>query len=257
MTQSLYTNTTPSIAELANANVAEAEAEADADAAEEAVSGPLNFYELVLRDDRRLDRWIVDPELYDRGIRKFLGVSVAGTAVYGTMVGLVAQVTSVDAGTRAWLGTLPMLTFPLALTLAFLGALMVCLPSFYFYTQLSSLDASFRIVTGQALRAQARTAALLLGVLPIYVAIALGAAVGVLDGGPAILGMGICLPFIVGIAGLTSLARSFHRLSQELPVAHVRRPHFLSRLVLAWGAVYSVVAPVALYRLLEAFGRAF
>jgi hypothetical protein len=220
-------------------------------------SEPLTFYELVLRDDPRLDHWIVDPELHATSVRKLLGVSVAGMAVYGAMVGMVAQFSKLDAVTASFIGPLPILTFPIALTLAFLGALAVCLPSFYFYTQLSSLDASFRIVTGQALRVQARTATLLLGALPFYVAIALGAVVGLFDGGAPILGVGVMLPFIVGLAGLTSLARSFSRLSQSLPVAHVRRPLFLPRLVFAWGAVYSLVAPVALYRLVEALGAAF
>jgi hypothetical protein len=211
-----------------------------------------DFYELVLRDNAGLDRFIVEPELQESGVRQLLGVSVAGTLLYGAMVGLVAQL----SGEIGWLGRWPVLTLPLALTGAFLGALAICLPSFYFYTQLSGVDASLRIVTGQALRAQARTSVLLLGVLPIYVALALASVVGLIEGGSALVSWGLALPFLVGLWGLRSLWSSFRRLSTTLPVAHVRRPCFLPRMVLAWGLVYSVVAPVALSRLIEALAIA-
>ncbi|HTV17675.1 MAG TPA: hypothetical protein VMG12_03365, partial [Polyangiaceae bacterium] len=114
------------------------------------VDGPSDFYELVLRDNAGLDRFIVEPELQESGVRHLLGVSVAGTLLYGAMVGLVAQVSGPSA--MEWLGRWPVLTLPLAFTGAFLGALAICLPSFYFYTQLSGVDASLRVVTGQALR---------------------------------------------------------------------------------------------------------
>jgi len=97
---------------------------------------------------------------------------------------------------------------------------------------------------------------LLLGVLPIYVAIALASVVGLIDGGPELVSWGLALPFLVGLWGLRSLWSSFRRLSQTLPVAHRRRPWFLPRMVLAWGVVYSLVAPLALYRLIEALAAA-
>jgi hypothetical protein len=65
------------------------------------------------------------------------------------------------------------------------------------------------------------------------------------------------LPFVVGLAGLTSLYKSFERLGRVLPVAHVRRPCFLSRMVMAWGMVYAVVCPVALYRIGEGLAALF
>jgi hypothetical protein len=217
--------------------------------------GPSDFYELVLRDGAGLDRYVVDPELQEAGVRQLLGVGVAGTLLYGAMVGLVAQMSAPIASMG--LGRFPVITLPLALTGAFLGALAICLPSFYFYTQLSGVDASLRIVTGQALRAQARTSVLLLGVLPIYVAIALASVVGAIEGGAELVSGGIALPFVVGLWGLRSLWSSFRRLSASLPVAHQRRPWFLPRMVLAWGMVYSVVAPLALYRLIEALAIVF
>jgi hypothetical protein len=85
----------------------------------------------------------------------------------------------------------------------------------------------------------------------------LASVVGLIDRGPAFVSWGIALPFVVGLGGLRSLWSSFRRLSATLPVAHQRRPWFLPRMVLAWGMVYSVVAPVALYRLIEALAVVF
>ena len=81
-------------------------------------------------------------------------MSVTGTVLYGAVVGLAAQFLTIQGPMAAWLGSLPLVTVPLALSGAFLLALVVRLPSFYFYTQLSGLDASFRLITTQALRVQ-------------------------------------------------------------------------------------------------------
>jgi hypothetical protein len=218
---------------------------------------PRHFYDLLIRDDPRLDEVIVAGERRIEPIQKLLMLSVGGTTLYGFAVGLAAQFLQLPGPIGEWLGQVPLLTLPLALTAAFLLALAVCLPSFYFYTQLSGLDASFRLITMQALRIQARTSILLLGVLPVYTAIVLGAVVGVIEGGEHLILLGVVLPFVVGLAGLTSLHKSFERLGQVLPVSHVRRPCFLSRMVMAWGMVYAVVCPVAVYRLGEGLAAMF
>ena len=150
-----------------------------------------------------------------------------------------------------------MISLPLSFVGAFMTALLVCLPSFYFFTQLSGLDASFRLVTAQAVRVMARTSVLMLGVLPFYAALSLTRVVGGLFSPYTVLHMGFYLPFLVGLFGIASLYRSFRSLLKVLPITHERRGRFLLRMVLAWGAVYSAVAPVALYRFVEALGRAF
>jgi hypothetical protein len=218
---------------------------------------PLHFHDLLIRDDPRLDEAIVAGERHIEPLQKLLMLSVGGTTLYGCAVGLAAQFLQLPGPMGEWLGRVPLLTLPLALTAAFLLALAVCLPSFYFYTQLSGLDASFRLITMQALRIQARTSILLLGVLPVYAAIVLGSVVGVIEGGEGLILLGVLLPFVVGLAGLTSLYKSFERLGRVLPVAHVRRPCFLSRMVMAWGMVYAVVCPVALYRIGEGLAALF
>ena len=213
------------------------------------------LFDLLIRDDPQLDTIVVEDESESgqlqqvQTIQRLLAVSVTGTVLYGAVVGLAAQFLTVQGPMATWLGSLPLLTVPVALSSAFLMALVVCLPSFYFYTQLSGLDVSFRLITAQALRVQARTAVLLLGALPVYAAFVLATIVFESKGGADSVIYGLLIPFIVGLAGLGSLYRSFERLSETLPVAHARRPWFLSRMVIAWGAVYTAVCPVALYRI--------
>ena len=70
-----------------------------------------------------------------------------------------------------------------------------------------------------------------------------------------LLSVGLATPFIVGLYGMRALYKGFCELATVLPITHRRRGDFLRRMVLCWGAVYTAVAPVALYRLAEAFGR--
>ncbi len=150
----------------------------------------------------------------------------------------------------------PLVWMPFALMLAFVGSLGICLPSFYFYTQLAGVDASFRLVVAHALRANATTSLMLLGALPFYAAYALGALTGVIGAdAESVAGLGLVMPFLVGLSGLRALYVGFCDLAEVLPQTHKRRGNFLRRMVLCWGALYTVVAPVALYRIAEAFGR--
>jgi hypothetical protein len=212
------------------------------------------MFDLVLRDEARLHRLLRDEAVLPELIQKMLTLSVLGLTIHGVVLGMAAQLFE----PQPWLGFYqsghPVLWMPLAFVGAFLGALCICLPSFYFYTQLSGLDASFRLVTAQALRAQATTSLLLLGVLPFYAAWLLGTVVGLFGDARLALFAGMCLPFAVGLFGIRAVYRGFRALAEHLPVTHQRRGAFLQRLVLCWGGVYSCVAPVALYRLAEALG---
>jgi hypothetical protein len=188
-------------------------------------------------------------------IQRLLALSVLGLSIHGLVVGLSAQLLRGQALGDFYARGTPAGWMPLSFTFAFLGALCVCLPSFYFYTQLSGLDATFRLVTAQALRAQATTAVLLLGVLPFYAAWVLAHVVlGVGDAGQALF-FGMALPFVVGLAGVRAVYQGFCALAEHLPITHQRRGNFLRRMVLCWGAVYSAVAPVALYRLADALAQ--
>jgi len=212
------------------------------------------MFDLILRGETRLHRVMRDEAGLPEVIQKLLALSVLGLTIHGLVLGLAAGLFERDAALVWYQAGHPVVWMPLALIGAFLGALCICLPSFYFYTQLSGLDASFRLVTAQALRAQATMSVLLLGVLPFYAAWLLGTVVGVFDAPGTALFAGMCLPFGVGLWGIRAVYRGFCDLAEHLPITHKRRGDFLKRLVLCWGGVYSVVAPVALYRLGQALG---
>ncbi|HEX2570477.1 MAG TPA: hypothetical protein VH877_13045 [Polyangia bacterium] len=212
--------------------------------------------DLLLRNETALNQLLLDDRRLTGTLQKLLGVTAFGLCVHGLVVGLVAQPVAA-LGTDGFVQGRPLLWLPLTFVGALIGALTICLPSFYFYTQLSGLDASFRLVTAQAVRVLAKTAVLLLGVAPFYAALALSAATGLVDDRETVVRIGFAAPFVVGLWGIAALRRSFAELSQVLPITHERRGNFLTRMVLAWGAVYSVVAPVAFWRLGEALGRIF
>ena len=214
----------------------------------------LGIFDLILRGQPHLTRVLVDERSLPGAVQRLLALSLLGLGVHGLVVGFAAQILHPELPYLGPLGH-PALWMPLAFVLAFIGALCVCLPSFWFYTQLSGLDASFRLVTGQALRAQATSAVLLLGVTPFYAAVVLGCAAGVLPDAPSVIAVGLAAPFVVGLYGMRALYKGFCELASVLPITHRRRGDFLRRMVLCWGAVYTAVAPVALYRLAEAFGR--
>lgn len=209
------------------------------------------MFDLVLRHPRHLDQLLRDEAQLPRAIQELVTLSFIGLAVHGLVVGISAQL----AGTEVFFARgMPALWMPVAFVLAFLGALGICLPSFYFFTQLSGLDASFRLVTAQAIRGTAKTAVLLLGALPFYAAWLLGNVVGLFSNVEGTLTIGMVLPFLVGLWGVVEVDRGFRGMVDALPVTHVRRGNFIRRMVLAWGALYTVIAPVALVRLCEWFG---
>ena len=216
-----------------------------------AMPKPRGFFDLVLRNDKRLDTVLLDEDSLTVNLQKLLGLALLGLCIHGVVVGLAAHLLTGDGHSLDWDWMQkghPMLWMPLAFSAAFLLALSVCLPSFYFYTQLSGLDASFRIVTTQALRVLASTSVLLLGFLPFFAAVALGSVVGLVDP-EKVLAAGVAAPFLVGLFGIRTLYRAFQELIKVLPITHERRGNFVLMLVLCWGVVYTAVAPVALYRI--------
>jgi hypothetical protein len=219
-----------------------------------------SMFDLVLRGQRKLSRHLAEEDRLPSSILKLVGLSLVGLVVHGLVVGVAAR----GLGDHSFFtrGT-PWIWIPLALVGAFMGALCICLPSFYFYTQLSGLDASFRLVTAQALRAQATTAVLLLGALPFYAAWVLGVvAVGpglratswVFDPSLAT-AVGMALPFVVGLFGVRQVYLGFKDLILVVPITHPRRGNFLGRMVVAWGGVFCAVSTVALWRLAETLGQ--
>jgi hypothetical protein len=215
-----------------------------------------SMFDLVLRRPRLLDRVLRDEAMLPKAIQEMVSLSVAGLAVYGLVLGASAQLVRGQHPLFGFFaGSLPAVWTPVSFVLAFLGAICICLPSFYFFTQLSGLDASFRMVTAQALRGIATTGVLLLGAAPFYAAWVLGNVVGVFEDVQTTLWVGLVVPFLVGLVGVASVDRGFRSMLDVLPVTHPRRGNYVRRMVLAWGALFTAIAPVALYRLGEFFSR--
>jgi hypothetical protein len=212
------------------------------------------MFDLILKGQKRLNAVLRDEAALPSVIQRLLFLSLLGLAVHGLCVGVAAQL--VDFGYRDlyYQQGHPILWMPIASMLAFVGALCICLPSFYFYTQLSGLDASFRLVTAQALRGQATTSVLLLGVLPFYAAWVLSCVLGLYPDPQTVLFVGMGLPFAVGLLGVHAIYKGFSEMARHLPTTHQRRGNFLRRMVLGWGTVYTAVAPVALWRLAHVLG---
>ncbi len=211
----------------------------------------------LLGDGEPLDDFVVDDDLRREAVPVLLAVGIFGLALFGLTVGAVAQYHGLAPGT-------PLVWVPVSLVVGFVTAIAIGLPSFYFYTQLAGLDASFRLVTAQALRKHARTSVLLLAMVPFYAAFALASVLDIawIDavmtavtlGQPpetAALVVGFATPFLVGLAGMRSLYESFGRLVGRLPITHARRGNVLLRMLFMWGAVVSAIAPVAMYRTAE------
>jgi hypothetical protein len=128
------------------------------------------------------------------------------------------------------------------------------LPSFYFYGLLAGVRSTMVDVAVLAAKTVAAGAVALVGVLPIYVAVVLGAAVfGASEEIVVALAyLGLMLPFIAGLWGTRTLYVSFVGWCDTLPASRrARRTCFLRRLLYAWCGCYTAVAPVAIYTLWE------
>jgi hypothetical protein len=130
------------------------------------------------------------------------------------------------------------------------------LPSFYFYGLLAGVKVSWLQVTALIMKGKASTSVLLLGILPIYMAIVLG--LSVFQAEPSWLRLafylGLVLPFGAGLWGVRNIYLGFMGLADTLPPERrVHRECFLRRLTLACAGCYSAVTPVMIYTLWDYF----
>lgn len=221
--------------------------------AKAAPDGRRGLFALLLGGQDRLGRMLRDGATLRETVPKLMGVSVLAFALHGLVVGATAELLRDRMGSLA-LGGHPVVWLPAALVAAFVGALGVCLPVFYFCSQVAGLDVPVALVAAQALRGNATGAALLLGLVPFYVAYALGCALQ-LFGDPAVaVAAGLALPFVVGLWGVRAVWAGFTELAAGLPEGlEGRRAPLLAMLAFAV-TVYAAVAPVALWRLAGALG---
>ena len=266
----------------------------------EAVSVPENrefdssvpgLVELILKDRPQLERLIRDMNRQTTLVSRLLLISFCSFLLFGVAfavildsAGVWPQLTALsdvfsaaDEGrtvpclklasdenrTSRWLegSALTMLS---AYSLGLIAATGICLPSLYFYGLLAGVRMSMRDVVLHALKAKATGAIALIGILPVYAAIAIG--IVILNGsasatGPgvlltAVLWLGLLLPFVGGLFGTWSMYRGFMRLANTLPLdRQTDRKCFLNRLALSWIGVYTAITPVMIFTLWEFFGR--
>ena len=208
--------------------------------------------ELILKDRRKLDALIRDDALARDLIPRLLAVALTGLTIFGIAATLIVNL---GGAQPAWVpparwtdGTWASLT--LAYVLGPLAALGVCLPSFYFYGLLAGVKLTMLRAAAFAIKCQAMTAVVLVGVLPIYVALALGM---IVFSAPAdwmawTVALGLALPFVAGLAGVRSLFVGFTELADTLSSCHgANRACFLRRLTLAWSVCYTAVSPLMIY----------
>jgi hypothetical protein len=135
----------------------------------------------------------------------------------------------------------------LAYSFGLIAASGLCLPSLYFYGLLSGLRLTMPDVVIHSLKCTAIAAVALIGILPVYSALALAAVIFPVsrDLVAMILILGMCLPFIAGLWGTRSLFVGFSNLCHTMPPEFQnQRACFLRRLILSWCACYMAVAPL-------------
>lgn len=217
----------------------------------------LGLAELLLKDRRSADDLLRDENQQVDLIPRFLMIALASFTVYAW-----AMILLLDIAPHAALPTVladgwrlafrPALALWLAYALGLVAATGICLPSFYFYGLLAGVKISFVGIVGHSMKGMASTAIMLMGILPIYVAVALGM---IVFGAPvfeqqAIFTLGLALPFIAGLWGVFSLFQGFMRLADTLPGGcDGKRTCFLRRMTLAWSACYTAVTPLMIYSL--------
>jgi hypothetical protein len=236
--------------------------------------------DLLLKDQPRLDRIARDPRRQRELVPRFLAIGMVGYTLFGIGLAIVFNASGLWPQLHSisqWLGGsagVPIrfaamsagnpwlngsaLALVAAFVLGLIGAIGVCLPSFYFYGLLAGVQTTMLQVTSHATKGMASAAVAVIGVLPIYIALVLGTLVFGLPPGAveAQCLLGMLLPFIAGLWGTMSLYIGFVGLSDTLaPDRRCRRACFLRRLMVSWCLCFTAVTPLMIFTLWEYLGR--
>ncbi len=217
----------------------------------------LELAELLLKNRVQVDDLLRDDGRQADLIPRFLGIALASFSAYAWAMVLLlfaapngAIPSVLTAGWSFAVG--PAVGLWLAYAFGLVAAAGVCLPSFYFYGLLAGVRISFPQVATHCVKGLAATAIMLIGILPIYVAVALGMLIfaAPVEGQQVVLSIGLVLPLIAGLWGVYSLYQGFMGLADTLPGrCRDRRTGFLRRLTLAWAACYTAVTPLMIHAL--------
>ncbi|HEX3870343.1 MAG TPA: hypothetical protein VHV77_07905 [Pirellulales bacterium] len=229
--------------------------------------GPLDtttVIELLLKDQRSLDRLLRDETAQRALIPRLLAIALGGFAIYGVTLTAILNLSHSTSG--FWFAIAPPAfwnhasvgNLTVAYCLGLIAANGICLPSFYFYTLLAGVRVTMVGIVVQALRGMAAGAVALVGILPIFVAMALNVVIYgrylPLLNLYAILGL--ALPFIAGTWGAFCQYRGFMEMCDTIPERRrTRRTCMLRRLIIAWSGCYTFVTPLVIYSLWEHLAR--
>jgi hypothetical protein len=222
----------------------------------------LGLTELLLKNPDRVDRLAREESEQPFLIPRFLAVGLTSFSLFA--LALVLTLGAAPAAAVPWPLAGTWKAHPteagaalwLAYALGFTLTTGVCLPSFYFYALLAGVRVSWLQVTAQVMRGQGSTAIMLMGILPVYLAVALGA---IVFGAPPdvvkiVLTIALLLPFAAGLWGVRSIYIGFLGLSDTLPPERrCRRECWLRRLTAACSACYTAVCPLMIYTLWNYF----
>ncbi len=233
--------------------------------------------ELILKRPERIETLIRDAACKRELLPRFLMIALGGFVLFGLAMTLVLRAANLWPQlaplSAIWDGTVqtPLrfvsqtgasqfgagAALVVAYSIGLIAASGICLPSLYFYCLLAGVRMSALDVVMHTLKSKATAAVALVGILPIYAALALGIVIFPVT--PTVRGavvcLGLALPFVAGLWGTWSLYRGFMGLTETLPAGcRGRRACFLRRLVLAWSACYTAVTPVLVHTLWQRLG---
>ncbi|HLG16855.1 MAG TPA: hypothetical protein VJH03_20480 [Blastocatellia bacterium] len=221
-------------------------------------SNLFDYVELLLKNRARLSEVLRRGDRLMEVLPNLLGIALVGFAAYAAIIWAVFNLGGAEA---AGLPKFSLASLTLSYTAGLVASVGVCLPSFYFYALLAGVKASMVQIAAQAVRALAVTAILLLGIMPVYLAVVVGLHIGGdiwRPGYELSIRVGLVLPFLAGFFGVSAFYRGFADLAYTFPPHRRRtRGRFLRLMALAQSGLYAFVSPFMIHTLLKALDRIF
>jgi hypothetical protein len=234
---------------------------AEEDVPLETGSSVLGLVEVLLKDPAQADKLNRDETLQAHLIPRFLAIALGSYALFAVAMLVILNAAPTEAYPSHYLAMPPAswhdgsgLGLVAGYLIGMVAASCICLPSFYFFALLTGVRMTMLQIVGQVVRSTATSALVLVGILPIYVAVVLGLVIfhGRTDVLEYALYIGLMLPFLAGLEGVRAIYRGVNGMADTLPDAcRVNRACFLRRLTVSWAMCYTAVSPVMIYRLWE------
>src|SRR5215470_16892333 len=129
--------------------------------------------EVLLKEPRRLDDLNREEARQAELMPRLLAIALASFGLFGVALVLILHFTPPEAYPHAPL-PVPRADLRDGSGLALVVATGLCLPSFYFFSLLAGVKMRLSQIVSQVMCSKATTAVVLVGILPVYVAVVLG-----------------------------------------------------------------------------------